>query len=152
MKIREATPEDIQNIHPAAHFEHMDIWVENMGMEEARPMLAQLARSIEIDGHVVGICGLSPANPGVAEIWFLLEDKDYEHPVAMAWAMQKLLPIAWNSMHFHRLQATVWKGSPVEERTIALLEHHDFKREGLLVNVIPGKKHWMCAKQCAGLQ
>jgi hypothetical protein len=152
MNIRPTVPEDILGIQPAAHFEYINLWKDILGVSEAAPQLAVLSRAIEIDGHVVGIFGITPGIPGVGEIWFLLEPGAYEHPVAMAWAMKKLMPITWDSMHFHRLEATVQRGTPVEDKTIKLLEYHKFEREGLKVNWVPGKEHWFYAKQCQELQ
>ena len=108
MKIRPTTPSDIAGIEPASHFEHVQLWKDVLSKEEAAPQLALLSRAVEIDGRVIAIMGLTPSIPGVAEIWFLLEDEAYKHPVAMAWAMKKLMPITWDSMHFHRLEAT-WR-------------------------------------------
>lgn len=147
MNIRPTTTDDIRNIEVASRFWGPENWKSAMTESPgAEARLAMLARSVEIDSHVVAIFGVAPSVPGVAEIWTLLEQGAYDHPIAMALAIKRVMPIPWTSLKLHRLQATIEKDTPMEEKTCELLEHHGFQKEGLLRQYFPGRDFFLYAK------
>jgi RimJ/RimL family protein N-acetyltransferase len=105
MKLIPCTPEHIHQIEMPPTVD-MSMLRSVMG-ESQRPILAEWARTLEDEGEILAIFGITPRWRGVCEAWaFITDHARQAYPLAVVRAARRCIATA-EEKGMHRIQAAV---------------------------------------------
>ena len=126
IEIRNATQEDLDLVRQ----DSIDITAKNYPVLN----LNGWARTVLIDGQIIGVGGCIVFWKGVGEAWFCLSKKALDHKIATFRCIKKIIEQAFSELKLKRMQVTERADF---SQTIKMAESLGFKREGLMKSYLP---------------
>lgn len=134
-EIRDATQADLDYCRENA--------LNDSGKNYSNYPLSGWAKTVIINGEIVGVGGVIQYWTGVGEAWFQLSKFAGEHKIESIRCIRRLMEQAFEELELWRIQTTEREDFP---QTMKMAEHLGFKKEGLMINYAPdGGNVWLYA-------
>jgi RimJ/RimL family protein N-acetyltransferase len=126
IEIRQATQEDLDFVRANS----IDKAAKNYGDMQ----IAGWAKTVLIDGDIIGVGGVVVYWQGCGEGWFQLSKQSLNHKIEIVRCIRNVIRQAFEELKLKHLQVTERPDFP---QSIKMAESFGFKRVGLLRNYLP---------------